>query len=75
MTLYLHEEEIRRDCLELGKSEGLKIGRAEGVIQGTLMSAIKYYIKDRISLEEALDDTGLSKEEFLKEVDVYNKNN
>lgn len=73
MTLYLHEEEIRREYHELGKSEGLEIGRAEGLIEGTLLLAVKYYTKGRISLEEALKDTGLCETEFLKKVDIYNK--
>lgn len=55
MTLYLHDEEIKRKSIE----------------KGILLQTIKYYKKERISLEEAIEDTGLSEEEFLRKMKEF----
>jgi len=71
MTLYLHEEEIRREALRVGEANGLAKGKAEGLAEGILLQTIKYYLKNKISIEEALEDTGLNKDDFLESVNTY----
>ena len=60
-----------REGYREGHQEGHQEGLSEGILKGTLQTTLKLYIEGTISLENALEMTGLSKEEFLKTAEEY----
>ena len=66
MCLTEFNEKVYTDSIRAeGHAEGLAEGRAEGLLKG-LSTLIKQIKKGRLSVEEALEDLPISKEEFME---------
>jgi len=59
--------DLQDDWFEEGREQGREEGREEGILQ----TLIKMVRKGRLSLDEAIADSGLSKEEFMAAFEQY----
>lgn len=69
MLLSMKYQEIREDSLK----EGRKEGREEGLEQGIMNSTCGFYQKGKISLEDAVEATGLTAETFLEKYEEWKR--
>lgn len=70
MTLYLHEEEIKRKSYVAGLEEGIKEGIKEGKSL-LVKQAVSFYLKGKITEREAAEELNITVEEFCQVVDEY----
>ena len=72
---YMRLADLQDDWFEEGREQGLeegrKEGREEGREEGILQTLVKLVRKGRLSLDEAIVDSGLSKEEFMTALEQY----
>ena len=64
-------EEGREQGVEEGRAEGRAEGLLDGVRQGKIQMLLELVRKGRLSLDEAIADSGLSKEEFMAAFEQY----
>ena len=57
-------EEIKQEGRAEGRAEGIAEGRAEGRTEGELEAYAKMVRKNRISVKEAAEETGMSVKDF-----------
>ena len=57
-------DEGKDDGIKIGKEDGIKIGKADGINEGTVKTLINLVNSGNITLEFAIANSGLSKEEF-----------
>ena len=58
-------DEGKDDGIKIGKEDGIKIGKADGINEGTVKTLINLVNSGNITLECAIANSGLSKEEFM----------
>ena len=66
MFTWLDEQKARKFEYEEIKQEGRAEGRAEGRTEGELEAYAKMIRKNRISVKEAAEETGMSVKDFCK---------
>ena len=54
----------KADGIKIGREDGIKIGKADGINEGTVKTLINLVNSGNITLEFAIANSGLSKEEF-----------
>ena len=57
-------DEGKDDGIKIGKEDGIKIGKADGINEGTVKTLINLVNSGNITIEFAIANYGLSKEEF-----------
>ena len=57
-------DEDKDDGIKIGKEDGIKIGKADGINEGTVKTLINLVNSGNITIEFAIANYGLSKEEF-----------
>ena len=57
-------DEGKDDGIKIGKEDGIKIGKADGINEGTVKTLINLVNSGNITLDYAITNSGLSKEEF-----------
>ena len=60
-------EEIKQEGRAEGRIEGIAEGRADGRTEGELEAYAKMVRKNRISVKEAAEETGMSVKDFCKQ--------
>lgn len=67
----------RAEGLEAGRTEGLELGRtegrAEGLTAGKLQQLIELVKDGDLSLEKAIQKSGVSRKEFIELMESYNE--
>ena len=58
-------DEGKDDGIKIGKEDGIKIGKADGINEGTVKTLINLVNSGNITLECAIANSGLSKENFM----------
>ena len=55
----------KADGINIGREDGIKIGKADGIAEGTVRTLLNLVNSGNITLECAIANSGLSKENFM----------
>ena len=63
-TVHNYAVKYAEKCTQKSYNEGIKIGKADGITEGTVKTLINLVNSGNITLDYAIANSGLSKEEF-----------
>lgn len=75
VTLSMRLDELREEAWEQGLEQGLERGLERGLQQGKMELTIVWLADGTVSMEKAMEQTGLTEAELIKAVEAYKEKN